>query len=139
MLNLVPSAIQLGCVNSPVFRVENHIGKLVFWGDVSYSPVLTSLWIYLRYFRHTPIKPDETHICHAQQWPTPPSQFIDIAKPPTRALDLFNLYVALSCSSGRESIQLLQNFDDELFKKSHDPVLLAEDDRLDKMDRITKA
>jgi hypothetical protein len=28
-LNLVPNAIQLACVNSPVFRVENHIGKLV--------------------------------------------------------------------------------------------------------------
>jgi hypothetical protein len=30
MLNLVPSAIQLGCENSPVFKVENHMGKLVF-------------------------------------------------------------------------------------------------------------
>jgi hypothetical protein len=30
ILHLVPSAIQLGWVNSPVFRVENHIGKLVF-------------------------------------------------------------------------------------------------------------
>ena len=54
-------------------------------------------------------------------------------------LELFNLYVVLSRSSGRESIQLLRDFDDELFKKSHDPMLLAEDDRLDKMDRITKA
>ena len=44
ILNLVPSAIQLGCVNSPVFKVENHIGKLVSWRDVSYSPKLTSLW-----------------------------------------------------------------------------------------------
>jgi hypothetical protein len=48
ILNLVPSAIQLGCVNSPVFRVENNIRKLVFWRDVSYSPKLTSLWnIYI--------------------------------------------------------------------------------------------
>jgi hypothetical protein len=30
ILNSVPSGIQLGCVNSPVFRVENHIGKLGF-------------------------------------------------------------------------------------------------------------
>ena len=43
-LNLVSSAIQLACVNSPVFRVANNIGKLVFWRDVSYSPRLTSLW-----------------------------------------------------------------------------------------------
>ena len=48
ILNLVPSVIQLGCVNCPVFRVENHIGKLVFWRDVSYSSKLTSLWnIYM--------------------------------------------------------------------------------------------
>ena len=48
ILNLVPSDIQSGCVNSPVFRVENDIEKLVFWRDVSYSPKLTSLWsIYI--------------------------------------------------------------------------------------------
>ena len=44
ILDLVPSGNQLGCVNSPVCRVENYIGKLVFWRDVSYSPKLTSLW-----------------------------------------------------------------------------------------------
>ena len=51
ILNLVPSAIQLGCVNSPVFRVENHIGKLT----------------------KEPITPDGTCTCHVQQWPTPSS------------------------------------------------------------------
>ena len=76
---------------------------------------------------------------YRSQGQTLPYVIIDIAKPPTGALDLFNLYVALSHSSGRESIRLLRDFDDELFKKSHDPALLAEDDRLDKMDRITKA
>jgi len=76
---------------------------------------------------------------YRSQGQTLPYVIIDIAKPPTGALDLFNLYVALSRSSGRESIRLLRDFDDELFKKSHDPALLAEDDRLDKMDRITKA
>jgi hypothetical protein len=30
------SAIQLACVNCPVFKVKNNIGKLV--RDVSYSP-----------------------------------------------------------------------------------------------------
>ena len=53
ILNIVPS-VRLACVNSPVFRVENSIGKIVFWRDVSYSPNLTSLWdiyIYSRYFR----------------------------------------------------------------------------------------
>ena len=31
ILNLGSSAIQLACVNSPVFGVENNIGKLVLW------------------------------------------------------------------------------------------------------------
>ena len=43
ILYLLPSAIQLACVNTPVFKVENNIEKLVFWRDVSYSPKLTSL------------------------------------------------------------------------------------------------
>jgi hypothetical protein len=54
ILNLVPSSIQLTYVNSPLFRVENHIGKLVFWRDVNYSPKPTSLWkktIYSYYFK----------------------------------------------------------------------------------------
>ena len=43
ILYLVLCAIQLTCVNSSVFRVENNIGKLVFWRGVSNSPKLTSL------------------------------------------------------------------------------------------------
>jgi hypothetical protein len=38
ILYFIPSAIQLACVNCPVFKVENNIGKHVFWRDVSYSP-----------------------------------------------------------------------------------------------------
>ena len=44
MLYLLASAVQLACVNSPVFKVENNIGKLVFCRDVSCFPKLTSLW-----------------------------------------------------------------------------------------------
>ena len=33
-----------------------------------------------------------------------PYVIIDIAKPPSGKLDLFNLYVALSCSRGRHSV-----------------------------------
>jgi hypothetical protein len=51
---------------------------------------------------------------------------------------LFNLYVALSRSSGRETIWLLRDFDDALFLKGHDPVLLAEDDRLESLNESTK-
>jgi hypothetical protein len=64
---------------------------------------------------------------------------VDIASPPTGALSLFNLYVALSRSSGRESIRLLRGFDWSVFRKSHDPELLREDDRLDALDEMTKA
>jgi hypothetical protein len=38
ILHFLPSVIQLACVNCPVFTIENNIGKLVFWRDVSYSP-----------------------------------------------------------------------------------------------------
>jgi hypothetical protein len=58
--------------------------------------------------------------------------------PPTGGLSLFNLYVALSRSSGRETICLLRDFDDELFMKSHDPMLLAEDDRLKALNEKTR-
>jgi hypothetical protein len=63
---------------------------------------------------------------------------VDIASPPSGTLSLFNLYVALSRSSGRETIRLLRDFDDDLFMKSHDPVLLAEDDRLEALNLQTQ-
>jgi hypothetical protein len=34
----------IGMCKLSCFKVENNIGKLVFWRDVSYSPKLTSLW-----------------------------------------------------------------------------------------------
>jgi hypothetical protein len=63
---------------------------------------------------------------------------IDIAKPPSGKLDLFNLYVALSRSHGRHSVWLLRDFDDEIFLTSHDHHLLQEDDRLERLDAATK-
>ena len=63
---------------------------------------------------------------------------VDIATPPTGTLSLFNLYVALSRSSGRSSIRLLRDFDDSLFKKSQDVALMAEDERLEELNSITK-
>jgi hypothetical protein len=35
-------------------------------------------------------------------------------------------------------IWLLRNFDDQMFLKTHDVVLLAEDDQMERLDRITK-
>jgi ATP-dependent exoDNAse (exonuclease V) alpha subunit len=63
---------------------------------------------------------------------------VDIASLLTGGLSLFNLYVALSRSSGCSTIHLLQDFDNDTFKARHDPELLAEDDRLDYLDKTTK-
>lgn len=75
---------------------------------------------------------------YRSQGQTIPYVIIDIATPPPGTLSLFNLYVALSRSSGRSSIRILRNFDDSLFKKTHDTALMVEDDRLEELDRITK-
>ena len=67
---------------------------------------------------------------YRSQGQTLPYVIIDIASPPTGSLSLFNLYVALSRSSGRSSIRLLRDFDDKLFMASHNPALVDEDERL---------
>ncbi|KAJ7633509.1 hypothetical protein B0H17DRAFT_961772 [Mycena rosella] len=71
------------------------------------------------------------------QGKTIPYVLVNIGTPPSGTLSLFNLYVALSRSSGRESIRLLRDFGDELFLKGHDPALLAEDDRLETLNEGT--
>jgi len=62
---------------------------------------------------------------------------IDIATPPTGGLNLFNLYVALSWSSGRETIRLLRDFDQKHFQAAHSPELVREDERLMLLDAQT--
>ncbi|KZS99728.1 uncharacterized protein LAESUDRAFT_667624, partial [Laetiporus sulphureus 93-53] len=64
---------------------------------------------------------------------------IDMAKPPTGKLSLFNLYVALSRSHGRDTIRILRDFDERMFYEPHDEQLLMEDERLQKMDHETAA
>ena len=63
---------------------------------------------------------------------------VDIATPPTGRLSLFNLYVALSHSSGRATIRLLHDFDNNVFQVLHSPDLLAKDERLEELDRNTR-
>lgn len=72
------------------------------------------------------------------QGQTIPYVIIDIVKPPSGGLSLFNLYVALSRSSGRSTIRLLRDFDDNTFLEPHNMSSLQEDDRLEKLDRLTK-
>jgi hypothetical protein len=49
-----------------------------------------------------------------------------------------SLYVALSQSSGWSTIILLQDFDPKISMQTHSTVLLAEDNRFEEMDKITK-
>ncbi|PSS32204.1 hypothetical protein PHLCEN_2v2028 [Hermanssonia centrifuga] len=88
--------------------------------------------------RQFPVTPAYAFTDYRSQGQTLPYVIVDIATPPSGTLNLFNLYVALSRSSGRETIRLLRQFDDKLFLQSHDAALPLEDERLDALDRITK-
>ena len=74
---------------------------------------------------------------YRSQGQTLPYVIVDIATPPSGRITLFNLYVALSRSTGPSSIRLLRDFNDDLFKQSHDPALISEDGRLEKLDKKT--
>ena len=49
----------------------------------------------------------------------------------TGGLSLFNLYIALSQSSGQSSIRLLHDFNIKVFQAGHCAELLVENDRLE--------
>ncbi|KAL1658790.1 hypothetical protein GGF50DRAFT_30633, partial [Schizophyllum commune] len=49
------------------------------------------------------------------QGQTLPAVVVDIAKVPNGQLNLFNVYVALSRSAGRENIRLLRTYDHDVF------------------------
>ena len=89
--------------------------------------------------RQLPITAAYAFTDYRSQGQTIPYVVVDITSPPTGSpLSLFNIYVALSRSSGRETIRILRDFDDSIFYKSHDANLLAEDDRLEHLDSVTK-
>lgn len=72
------------------------------------------------------------------QGQTIPYVVVDITSPPISGLSLFNLYVALSRSSGRDTIQLLRDFDDDMFLQAHIPELLEEDERFGELNLVTR-
>ena len=74
---------------------------------------------------------------YRSQGQTLPYVLVDIALPPSGTLNFFNLYVALSRSSGRGTIRLLRDFDSKLFIQWHDPSLMMEDDRLEELNSLT--
>jgi len=66
------------------------------------------------------------------------SVIVDLAKPPTGGdLSLFNIYVALSRSSGRNTIRLLREVDETMLYKSIDHQLTLEDERLHRLNEET--
>lgn len=75
---------------------------------------------------------------YRSQGQTIPCVIVDIATPPGGGLTLFNIYVALSRSSGRETIRLLRDFDPEVLVQPMDPMLLREDERLEALDQETE-
>jgi hypothetical protein len=76
---------------------------------------------------------------YRSQGQTLPYVIINLGSPPTGKLSLFNLCVALSRSSGCSTIRLLRDFDNNIFKQSHNPFLIAEDERLGRLDESTRS
>ncbi|TFK91367.1 hypothetical protein K466DRAFT_458945, partial [Polyporus arcularius HHB13444] len=60
--------------------------------------------------RQFPITPAYAFTDYRSQGQTIPSVLVDLKSPPSGKLSLFNLYVALSRSSGRGTIRLLRDF-----------------------------
>ena len=85
-----------------------------------------------------PITPAYACTDYRSQGQTIPAAIVDVGTPPTGGLNLFNLYVALSRSRGRDTIRLLRNFEDRFFTANHSLDLLQEDDRQRGLDGSTK-
>lgn len=121
-------------------RLEDHVIPIVPM-SVSYRVKMSSKEGdgRQRTIRRTqfPITPLYAITDYRSQAQTLPIIIVDIAPPPTGTLNLFNLYVALSRSHGRQSIRLLQDFDDKMFQKGHEAQLLQEDKRLENLDETT--
>lgn len=89
--------------------------------------------------RQFPITPAYAFTDYRSQGQTIKSVIVDIARPPSGSkLNLFNTYVALSRSSGRDTIRLLRGPDREALMQPLDADLAAEDRRLEDEDAKTK-
>ncbi|KAI6011526.1 hypothetical protein BKA83DRAFT_4382230 [Pisolithus microcarpus] len=64
-----------------------------------------------------PVTPAFAFTDYRSQGQTLSHVIVDISRPPMGGLNLFNLYVALSRSSGHETIRLLRDFDEKLRKE----------------------
>ena len=62
---------------------------------------------------------------------------VDIAAPPSGKLTIFNIYVTLSRSRGRQSIRILRAFNRETLFEPLDEALELEDARLERLNDHT--
>ncbi|KAI0076306.1 hypothetical protein K474DRAFT_1645141 [Panus rudis PR-1116 ss-1] len=88
--------------------------------------------------RQLPITPAYAFTDYRAQGQTITNVIVDIATPPSSELTLFNIYVALSRSSGRQTIRLLRDFDTSVFTRPLDERLREEDERLQRLNENTK-
>lgn len=84
-----------------------------------------------------PVTPAYAFTDYRSQGQTIEYVIVDIGWPPSGGLTGFNAYVALSRSSGRETIRLLRDFNNKLFTQHPNEDLRMEDRRLEEEDRKT--
>ncbi|CCO32973.1 Pc17g00330 [Rhizoctonia solani AG-1 IB] len=86
-----------------------------------------------------PITPAYAFTNYRSQGQMIPAAIVDIATPPSgNGLNLANLYAALSRCTGKDNIQILQDFDESMFSKSWDYELVKENKRLERLDKETE-
>lgn len=88
--------------------------------------------------RQLPVSSTYAFTDYRAQGRTIPYVLVDLARPPSDRLSQFNLHVALSEISGRDTITPLWGFDDEFFLQPYKSPILEEKDRLKQMDFNTK-
>ena len=75
---------------------------------------------------------------YRSQGQTMESVIVDLAPPPGPKLNIFNIYVVLLRSQGRESIRLLRPYRSRDIIQTPPLDLIIEDDRLDQLNKVTK-
>nr|VWO93936.1 Vacuolar protein sorting-associated protein 4 [Ganoderma boninense] len=120
-------------------------------GVIPVEPITSSMAIHVRdkngklvqrtvRRRQFPITGAYCFTDYRSQGQTIPVVIVDIKRPPPPGgLSLFNLYVALSRSHGRDTLRVLREFEPELLLQKHEQALLDEDERLKRLNDDTKA
>ncbi|KIL55389.1 hypothetical protein M378DRAFT_90953 [Amanita muscaria Koide BX008] len=110
----------------PVFPAENKL-----WLQLAQKTVTVTR-------RQIPLTPAYAFTDYRAQGQTLKHVIVDLGRPPSGRLTPFNAYVALSRSSGRDTIRLLRDFDEQLFTTAPSEALEEEDQRLERLAQETK-